>query len=451
MKAQQKAREAQTQARTALATAQSSANDTARAGQATTPPGAAASPPPVATPDLTPDLDNKSFGDLYAMAAQAEKDITAKYDDIRTEETATRQQIPLEDARKLVQDVSPSRPPLDATLTGANVSTADALADHNAAMEKALEQIDSMLAHARGMSSQTHNSPNGLQTSGVNLASVADVKAEAAEVNELARLVTEGQANDIAVDLTEMMKRIEAGGSQNGTAPTMASEGTGSQGTGTPTTAGPSAPGSAGPPGRAGRSGAAGSGPPGAYGLPVSLNAVSGAVKGSVAGRRVRATGDGSGSEWMFVDTWYVIGPFPNPQRRNIDTKFPPEGMVDLDAVYPGKDGRQLRWRFVQVNQAAIHPPDEQEYAIYYAYTTLWFDEERDLWIAVGSDDFSKLWVNDLPVWASGLVQKTWKPNEGYRKVHFKRGLNRVLYRVENGQHACIYSLMLRMDEHGGG
>jgi hypothetical protein len=67
------------------------------------------------------------------------------------------------------------------------------------------------------------------------------------------------------------------------------------------------------------------------------------------------------------------------------------------------------------------------------------------MWIATGSDDFSKVWINDLLIWASGPVQKIWKPDEGYRKVHFKKGLNRVLIRVENGHHACMFSFMLNM------
>ncbi len=445
LRSQQKAREAQTQAKTALTSAQTAANATASTGATTPVPTDSSALPPASATVPAPDLDNKSFGDLYAAAVEAEKDIAAKYDDIRTEETATRQQIPLEEARKLVQDVQPTRPALDPTLTGANVDTADALAEHNAAMEKALEQINSMLAHARGMSSQTRNSPNGVETSGVNLTSVADVKAEASEVNELGRLGTEGQASDIAVDLTDMMKQI-ASGTVNGTAPTMETGATSGQGTGTVTTAGTTAPEGVGLPGGSGMPGSAKSGPPSGYGLAMTP----GSVRDSLAGRRIHAEGNGGGSKWMFVDSWYVVGPFPNPQRRNIDTKFPPEGVVDLDAVYPGKDGRQLHWKFIQANQAAIHPPDEQEYAIYYAYTTLWFDQESDVWIAVGSDDFSKLWINDMPVWASGLLQKNWKPNEGYRKVHFKQGINRVLYRVENGQHACIYSLMLRTDGSGG-
>ena len=173
------------------------------------------------------------------------------------------------------------------------------------------------------------------------------------------------------------------------------------------------------------------------------------AVSESVPGRKVHSSAFGAGSKWMFVDTWYMIGPFPNPQRRNIETKFPPESIVDLDATYP-VEGQNLRWQFVQTSTAGIRPPLSREYAIYYGYTTLWFDEAQDMWIATGSDDFSKLWINDMLVWASGSVQKVWKPDEGYRRVHFKKGLNRVLFRLENGHNDCMFSLMLNMQKAAG-
>src|SRR5690606_28398403 len=91
-------------------------------------------------------------------------------------------------------------------------------------------------------------------------------------------------------------------------------------------------------------------------------------------------------------------------------------------------------------------PPHHNEmYGIYYAYTELWFDEDVDLWIAVGSDDKANIWINDLPVWISGEKEKKWRINEGFRKVYFKKGVNRVLYRVENGWGGVYFSLAVQV------
>lgn len=157
-------------------------------------------------------------------------------------------------------------------------------------------------------------------------------------------------------------------------------------------------------------------------------------------GRKVVSEG-GAPVEWMFVDTWYTIGPFPNPQRINLNTKFPPETIVNLSATYPGKNGKIVGWEFLQTNKANCVPLHDEEYAIYYAYTELWFDEAVDLWIAIGSDDKANVWINNLPVWVSSDQLKVWRIDEGLRKVHFQKGVNKILYRVENGWKATSFSL----------
>lgn len=160
--------------------------------------------------------------------------------------------------------------------------------------------------------------------------------------------------------------------------------------------------------------------------------------------RIVKSTG-GQKMQWMFIDTWYTIGPFPNPKRININTKFPPETVVNLSATYTGKDNKEVRWEFLQSGILKTSPNHPEEYAIYYAYTELWFDEDQDLWIAIGSDDKANLWINDLPVWISGDELKSWRVDEGYRKVFFKKGVNRILYRVENGWSGVYFSLGIQM------
>ena len=70
-------------------------------------------------------------------------------------------------------------------------------------------------------------------------------------------------------------------------------------------------------------------------------------------------------------------------------------------------------------------------------------ETDCDVWIAVGSDDFSKLWIDDQLVWASGQQQKSWRVDEGFRKVHLKQGVNRVLFRVENGRAQTEFSLVV--------
>ncbi len=182
-------------------------------------------------------------------------------------------------------------------------------------------------------------------------------------------------------------------------------------------------------------------------------------VGGNVIRFTESASKDGIPAKWMYVQDWYVIGPFPNPDRVNLRRKFPPESVVDLDATYVGKDGRTIKWEFMQTRnstpkeswrtdgKAEIVPDNAEEYGIWYAYAEVFSDVACDRWIAVGSDDRSDIWVNDAPVWGSSNKLKSWRIDEGYRRIHLNKGRNRILARIENGWHALGWSVSIALDE----
>lgn len=164
-------------------------------------------------------------------------------------------------------------------------------------------------------------------------------------------------------------------------------------------------------------------------------------------------------AKWMYVNSWHVIGPFPNPNRVNLRRKFAPESKVDLDATYVGKDGRVLKWEFCQAKnakppqpwmadwRAEIIPEKKEEYSIYYAYAEVFFDRDCDRWVAIGSDDRSDVWLNDIPIWGSSNKLKAWTLAEDFRRVHFKKGRNRILARVENGHWNCGWSVCISVED----
>jgi hypothetical protein len=149
---------------------------------------------------------------------------------------------------------------------------------------------------------------------------------------------------------------------------------------------------------------------------------------------------------WVCPDSWYIIGPFPNPDRTMIDHTFPPELEIDRDAVYEGKDGRPVAWQYTKPLRHIVVPPDVSEYAIYYGFTEIHCAEAMDCWLALGSDDHSKLWINDLLVWSSSKNLKTRNTGEGFRRVHFAQGVNRLLFRLENGWNGAEFSLLIRLE-----
>ncbi len=168
-----------------------------------------------------------------------------------------------------------------------------------------------------------------------------------------------------------------------------------------------------------------------------------------VFARKVAA--DGEKAEWMSIDSWWIIGPFSHPGRQNLedlDKKYPPEDVLDLGAVYAGKNGRRIHWKYRFTRYVRIEPPaeDNDRYAIWYSYTEIYSDRDQELWVSFGSDDYSKVWLEGKLVYASGKNVKQWAPNQDYRKIRFKQGYNRMLVKLENAGGTTGFSVVICLD-----
>ncbi|MFO1225418.1 hypothetical protein [Roseateles sp.] len=158
----------------------------------------------------------------------------------------------------------------------------------------------------------------------------------------------------------------------------------------------------------------------------------------------------------VYLDRWNVIGPFPGPDARAINTVYPPEVVVDLDGVYPGKRGL-VRWTPQHSSSYPFLPEPLAYDAIYYAATELHLDRDMDVWLDIGADDDTKLWVNDELVWFSA-IDKPWyhqwylnmhteRANyamvEGRVRVSLRAGRNRLLLKLYNVQSATFFGVVL--------
>jgi hypothetical protein len=180
-------------------------------------------------------------------------------------------------------------------------------------------------------------------------------------------------------------------------------------------------------------------------------------VKG--AGRIIGPGGTYANRVW--VNRWYVIGPFSGRHGPGVFANYrhPPEQGVVLDAAYRGKGGRVVKWDYVDMARYPLMPPVHAEDAVYYGYTELMIDAEQDLTIWVGADDDAQLWLNDRLVWAGGNVHKDWffgqvyetrntfvrdyNLSEGKRTVHFRKGRNKLFFKLSNGPTRIFFSLVL--------
>jgi len=372
---------------------------------------------------------------LYDEARTSEDVIAEVFKEVRAMDLAMVRDVELEDARNDIEVVRPVRPVLNAELLLEAVRTEERFEEHKEEMAVALRETQSMVNLAYRMLEMA-----GQSVAKMKFGTDAGALLEESEVPDFQLIIRELAMEDVSGRFSDMAAMMQALEEQEG------EEGEEGQEEGQDGEEGMGAlrRGGFGPPGAGGRGGLPLPGPDdgaGGYGAPPEIQPDIPAV----GARKVSAGGRPAG--WMFIDSWYTLGPFPNPNRINIDREFPPDSLIDLDATYVGKDGRTIRWQFVQSEVPQVVPPNAEPYGIWYAYTEFYCDEPRDMLIATGTDDRGTLKINGVPVWISSKQLKAWDIDEVWRRVHFRKGINRILYRVENGWQHIGFSLVLRLED----
>lgn len=358
---------------------------------------------------------------LYEEARTREDTIAESFKEIRAMDLAMVRDMKLEDARHDIELVRPVRPDLDAELLRVAVRTDERFEAHTEELRTALHETMSMVNLAYRMLEMATESVEKMKFG-------SDVQlAELDRRPEFQLIIRELAMEDVSGRFSDMAAIMQALEEQEG-------EGDGADARRRPDFEDLTGESGQGPLPRFGQDGfELGDLPLLSPDLP------------AVGARKISPSGQPG--QWMFIDSWWTLGPFPNPNRINIDREFPPDSLIDLDATYVGKDGRTIRWQFVQSEMPEIIPPNAEPYGIWYAYTEFYCDKPRDVLIALGTDDRGVLKINGLPVWISSKRLKGWSIAEVWRRVHFSKGINRMLYRVENGWQHIAFSMVLRLED----
>ena len=362
--------------------------------------------------------------DAYEMARELENKVSESYRDIKSAEAAMLRKMSFGGAQKMTDVANTERPEIDQKLLRETPQDKDAFdKQKNAAMD-AVREVETMVAANKTIMDAaaeivgiTADGPHAERKKSDRLQRMQELAA----LNQALSAAAAEDSEQRAKDLASLM-----GGSDASLAELSSIK---SEGDSTP--------------GRV----ADGSSSVKPAGAPALSNELDSIIPGNVL--NLSAASDGVPAQWMYINSWYVIGPFPNPDRVNLRRRFPPESVVDLEATYVGKNDKPIKWVFEQSRssggspgqRALLVPQSQQEYGIWYAYSEVFVDRECDLWLAVGSDDRSDIWLNDMHVWGSSNELKSWRINEGFRRVHFQKGRNRLLARIENGWHAIMWSV----------
>ncbi len=391
-----------------------------------------------ATPEASPPIealinpDGKSVAELYEAAQEVEAQLNDSLDESRATELANRQNSSVEEARSKLIASSNKLEDLPALSQPALPGTIGELSQRREDVAEAARRIDQFHSRATEASRQREMLASGSERPSVISTSNALPQALRNQINDAAQRKQNGSLNDMSG-----LMRL-ASGSINGDA------GHGSED-------------------RSVRNDEESIKQNATHSTnPPKLN-TSNITANALPGRRFSEASAREG--WLYLDTWYVIGPWNNKgDLSSFNIPHPPESEIDFDGVYAGKtysrsdasrdtkqgierrytpnEPRPLRWNFIQSDSIRIDIPDETSDATYYLYTDVFFEEGRDMLLAIGSDDAAKVWINGIVVWLDQDLS-SWKLGENFSKVFFKQGYNSILVRLENGPSLCELSFLI--------
>jgi hypothetical protein len=134
-----------------------------------------------------------------------------------------------------------------------------------------------------------------------------------------------------------------------------------------------------------------------------------------------------------FIPEWNLAGPFECENIEAIDEVLPPEKSQELSDTYIGSDNKPVKWeKYVtsktgQVGFFTLYNGIEHKavYALTYVYSPIDYKTK----ILMGSDDGSKVWLNDKLVHRNPVCQFAYLDNEKF-EINLKKGWNKLLVKV---------------------
>lgn len=399
-------------------------------------------PEPRADETMTsPELANVNLSiiplaEAYEKAKELEQQIAERNRDIKATELAINQKMSLEMAEDITDVAKTERPEFNKEILNSTPKTENQFVEKREEMTKVVRETEDILEKAMVVMNEAQAMMQP-QEHGAAIQSDEDRLARMRELAELENQIAEQGAEDVqekSKDLAELMRKAEMLAAQENAPEEESHDMEEEEGSDKKTSI-----------------------PAGATGM-AGIAKLEPTMPGLEPGNMFGSAG--VPAVWGFVNSWYVIGPFDNPNRVNLTRKFAPESVVDLDASYIGKGGKTVKWTYEQAtataqnnpymhkhaNRSMVRPEYSGEYEIWYAYTEIFMEEECDLWLGIGSDDRSDIWINDFKIWSSSDNLKAWRIDEGFRRVHLRKGRNKILARVENGHWNFGWSICLTPD-----
>lgn len=131
----------------------------------------------------------------------------------------------------------------------------------------------------------------------------------------------------------------------------------------------------------------------------------------------------------------YLIGPFDNTEYQGLSTAYPPETGIDLEAVYPGKQG-PVRWRRTPGLDSAFAQPIDisawlpsEKWSVMYFYAEIEAETRQLARLSVGSQANIYAWFNGQPLLAPTIPYPA-NPEDSQAWIALQPGTNSVLLKL---------------------
>jgi len=161
-----------------------------------------------------------------------------------------------------------------------------------------------------------------------------------------------------------------------------------------------------------------------------------------------------------FIQSWQVVGPFSNAEKKGFATNYPPEDAVDLTATYAGKEG-EVTWHplntsgdygKVDLNLAL----DKHMGAVAYAWVSILSPTDQSVECRWMTPNASKIWVNGELIAEHEIYHASSGPFDQYKaSAELHKGPNTIMLKVcQNEQTeswAQDWEFQLRLTDKLGG
>jgi len=140
--------------------------------------------------------------------------------------------------------------------------------------------------------------------------------------------------------------------------------------------------------------------------------------------------------QFGFITNWWLVGPFPSPNKLGFKRSYFPEEKVDLEAG--GKFGKkELKWKKLKVEAVPAKIDltkhfDPHDNVAAYGYAEFESPADREINLRIGTDDGCRVWLNGKEVHANNA-------SRGFTLDHdtvattLKKGKNTILIKVIQG------------------